>query len=170
MAGWIIGTVLALVAWDFFRLKRKPTNRPVANNEENHVEDMFGPAPVPASITAAEPVSIFPLAPPPVPIQDSYKNSSTVQVESQRKSLPLRSLTESQWYCLNDADSESIVYLRTPETEANPQRYWITHHKRTIDSLVKHGMLMRIDEISYSITESGKFALANLQFYERKNS
>lgn len=170
MAGWIIGTVLALVAWDFLRLKRKAINRPVANNEESPVEDMFGPTAAPAPITSAEPVSIFPLALAPVHVQDLCKNASTVQKKSQRKSLPLRSLTESQWYCLNDADSDSIVYLRTPETEANPQRYWVTHHKRTIDSLVKHGMLVRIDEISYSITESGKFALVNLQFYERKNS
>jgi hypothetical protein len=170
MAGWIIGAVLALVAWDFLRLKRKAINRPVANNEENPVEEIFGRAAVPPPIASAEPVSIFSLALAPVHIQDSCKNSSTVQEKSQRKSLPLRSLTESQWYCLDDADSDSIVYLRTPETEANPQRYWVTHHKRTIDSLVKHGMLIRIDEISYSITESGKFALVNLKFYERKNN
>lgn len=77
--------------------------------------------------------------------------------------LPIRALTGYQWHCLREARLRYQIVPKSMEgigyVSLNDPREW---PKRTIDRLVKHGMLELGDGGTYRITDIGLRALETL--------
>lgn len=75
--------------------------------------------------------------------------------------LPIKSLTQRQYYCLRGARLRFIV---VPESDQINPKFegsdrLSVHPMRTISSLLKHGMLAAVGDSSYKITDVGLRAL-----------
>lgn len=75
------------------------------------------------------------------------------------EALPIKVLTNPQWSCLYDATEGAVMIQSASNGSGGRFIDARQHHGKTVNVLVKHGLLQAIDGKTFKITDAGSCAL-----------